>query len=264
MSLAFSLQTDGQLEVTNQVITMYLRCLAGDRPHSWIRWLPWAEYCYNTSYQTALKTTPFQVVYGRPPSALIPFQVRSTRVVAVDHQLHDRDIFLAEIKNRLLQAQALMKTSYDKNHCELEFAMGDWAWLCLNHCAATTIRESDYSKLGPKYFGPYEVCEKIGSVSYRLRLRLPAKTRIHDVFHIAFLKKFEVVSPGSVPPLPSIVRGRAVSQPDKVERARPTKDSWEVLVQWQGKTADEATWELLEQFKEDYPDFQVEDKLFLR
>jgi hypothetical protein len=84
------------------------------------------------------------------------------------------------------------------------------------------------------------------------------------VFHIAFLKKFEVVSPGSVPPLPSIVRGRAVSQPDKVERARPTKDSWEVLVQWQGKTADEATWELLEQFKEDYPDFQVEDKLFLR
>jgi hypothetical protein len=64
-------------------------------------------------------------VYGRSPSALIPFQVRSTRVVAVDRQLRDRDIFLAEIKDRLLQAQALMKTSYDKNHCELEFAMGD-------------------------------------------------------------------------------------------------------------------------------------------
>jgi hypothetical protein len=82
------------------------------------------------------------------------------------------------------------------------------------------------------------------------------------VFHIAFLKKFEGVPPGSVPPLPPIVRGRAVAQPDKVVRARPTKNSWEVLVQWQGKTAGEATWESLEQFKEDCPEFQLEDELF--
>jgi hypothetical protein len=73
MSSAFRPQTDGQSEVTNRVITMYLRCLVGDRPRSWIRWLPWVEYCYNTSYQTTLKTTPFQVVYGRPPPAMIPF-----------------------------------------------------------------------------------------------------------------------------------------------------------------------------------------------
>jgi hypothetical protein len=73
MSLAFRPQTDGQSKVTNRVITMYLRCLAGDMPRSWIRWLPWVEYCYNTSYQTKLKTTPFQVVYGRPPPAMIPF-----------------------------------------------------------------------------------------------------------------------------------------------------------------------------------------------
>lgn len=30
-------------------IGVYLRCLSGDRPRSWFRWLPWAEYCYNTS-----------------------------------------------------------------------------------------------------------------------------------------------------------------------------------------------------------------------
>jgi hypothetical protein len=114
--------------------------------------------------------------------------------------------------------------------------------------------------LGPKYFGSYEICEKIGAVSYRLRL--PAKAKIHDVFHIVFLKKFEGVPPGSIPPLPPIVRGGAVAQPDKVVRARPTKNSWEELVQWQGKTACEATWELLEQFKEAYPEFQLEDELF--
>jgi hypothetical protein len=59
LSSAFHPQTDGQSEVTNRTIVMYLRCLAGDRPCSWLRWLPWAEFCYNSSYQTALQATPF-------------------------------------------------------------------------------------------------------------------------------------------------------------------------------------------------------------
>jgi transposase InsO family protein len=33
-SSAFRPQTDGQSEVTNRIITVYLRCLAGDRPKS--------------------------------------------------------------------------------------------------------------------------------------------------------------------------------------------------------------------------------------
>jgi hypothetical protein len=59
MSSAFHPQSDGQTEVVNKVITMYLRCLTGDRPRQWVRWLPWAEFCYNTSYHTALRDTPF-------------------------------------------------------------------------------------------------------------------------------------------------------------------------------------------------------------
>jgi hypothetical protein len=50
MSSAFHPQSDGQSEVVNHVIMMYLHCLVGDRPKSWLRWLPRAEYCYNTSF----------------------------------------------------------------------------------------------------------------------------------------------------------------------------------------------------------------------
>lgn len=49
-SSAFRPQTDSQSEVANRVLSVYLRCLAGDRPRSWLRWLPWVEYCFNTSY----------------------------------------------------------------------------------------------------------------------------------------------------------------------------------------------------------------------
>jgi hypothetical protein len=73
LSFAFRPQTDGQFEVSNRIIAVYLRCLAGDQPRSWLRWLPWVEYCFNTSYQTALKMTPFKVVYGRPPLLMILF-----------------------------------------------------------------------------------------------------------------------------------------------------------------------------------------------
>jgi hypothetical protein len=39
MSTAFHPQTDGQSEVVNKVIAMYLHCVTGDRPRSWVDWL---------------------------------------------------------------------------------------------------------------------------------------------------------------------------------------------------------------------------------
>jgi hypothetical protein len=83
MSSAFHPQTDGQSEMVNKVITMYLRCLTGDRPRSWLQWLPWAEFCYN-SYHTALKCSPFKVVYGHDPLALISYQQVASKVAAAE------------------------------------------------------------------------------------------------------------------------------------------------------------------------------------
>lgn len=40
---------------------------AYERPWQQVRWLPWVEYCYNTVFHSATSTTPFAVVYGRPP-----------------------------------------------------------------------------------------------------------------------------------------------------------------------------------------------------
>jgi hypothetical protein len=56
LSSAFHPQTDSQSEVMNRIIAMYLHCQIGDRPRSWLQWLPWAEFCYNTSFQFAMKT----------------------------------------------------------------------------------------------------------------------------------------------------------------------------------------------------------------
>jgi hypothetical protein len=187
MSSVFHPQSDGQSEVVNRVITMYLRCLTGDRPKSWLRWLPWAEYYYNTSFQSALKCSPFKVVYGREPPTLMPYVPGAANVAAVDKQLQEQDKFLGEVKDQLIQAQVAMKQYQDKTRREASFQTGDWVWLRLQHRTTIGITPASKSKLALKFFGPYQVTAKIGNVSYHLKLS--DKACIHDVFHVSLLKK---------------------------------------------------------------------------
>jgi hypothetical protein len=88
-SSTFHPQTDGQLEAANRVIAMYLRCFTGDRPRQWLRWLPWAEYIYNTAYQSSLHEMPFRVVYDRDPPTIRSYEPGDTRVAAVAQEMEE-------------------------------------------------------------------------------------------------------------------------------------------------------------------------------
>jgi hypothetical protein len=171
MSTAFHPQTDGQSEVVNKVIAMHLRCVTGDRPRSWVDWLSWAEYCYNTSFHTALRATPFEVVYGRPPPPILPYTVGSAKTEAADALLRSRDEMLEEVRQRLLQAQQLSKKYYDASHRDMELDVGAWVWLRLLHRTAQSLDPQARRKLGPRYAGPFQVSERVGKVAYRLRLQ---------------------------------------------------------------------------------------------
>jgi transposase InsO family protein len=64
-STAYHPQTDGQTERTNQVLEDMLRACALQHGGSWDKSLPYAEFSYNNSYQTSLKMSPFEALYGR-------------------------------------------------------------------------------------------------------------------------------------------------------------------------------------------------------
>ncbi|KAL4366769.1 hypothetical protein GQ457_05G003480 [Hibiscus cannabinus] len=258
-SSAYHPQSDGQTKVVNRTNEMYLRCLSSDRPRQWVDWVPWAEYCYNTSYHTALGATPFQLVYGRNPPRLLSYVAGSTRIDAVDKALQNRDELLQNARDRLLQAQQQMKNTYDVGHRELNFKAGDWVWLRLQQYRQLTLTKQKHHKLLPKYFGPFKILNKIGTVAYQLEL--PVDSRIHDVFHVSLLKEYKGPQPAAIGDLPLVCDGKALPTPQAILRSRLNRGQQELLVQWAGCSQEDATWEPFEVLHAAYPEFELEDKL---
>jgi hypothetical protein len=179
----------------------------------------------------------------------------------VDALLRDRDNFLAEVRDRLLQAQAYTKKYYDAKHRPLEFSIGDWVLLRLLHRLAQSLVPGFRGKLSPRYAGPFQVTERIGPVAYRLQL--PEGAHIHDVFHVGVLKPFRGQPPSTSPGLPPLHNGRLLHQPACALRAQLRRGAWHVLIQWTDMAESDATWERVDEFKVRFPDFQLEDELFL-
>ncbi|KAI0519445.1 hypothetical protein KFK09_006893 [Dendrobium nobile] len=207
--------------------------------------------------------TPFKVLYGRDPPHLVHYSHRSTPVSAVDQHLKERDQVLDELKRHLLRAQQIMKKQADSKRRDIQFGVGDKVYLKLRPYKQRTIAQKRNEKLAARYFGPFEVEEKIGEVAYRLRL--PPTARIHPVFHVSQLRK--VVGEHAVSPeLPSTLSEdmEVTHEPLAVEGVRINeKGEKEVKIRWSGLPDYEATWEPLERIAVQFPAFHLEDKVVL-
>lgn len=187
MSTFYHPQTDGQTKRVNQCLEMYLRCNVHDSPSKWVSWLPLVELWYNSSYHSSLQCSPFKALYGYEPR-LASFPVISDNCQKFATELlQERDAHLELIKRNLAAAQISIKTKLTKTK-QIEFQVGDLVLLKLQPYAQTSVVNRPYPKLAFKFFGPYEVLERVGKAAYRVDL--PEGSLLHPVFHVSQLKPF--------------------------------------------------------------------------
>jgi hypothetical protein len=92
------------------------------------------------------------------------------------------------LKLHLQMAQDRIKNQANKHHIDCEFQVGDQVLLKLQPYAQSSLVNRPFPQLSFKYYGPYNVLERIGRAAYRLEL--PPDSRIHPVFHTSQLKQF--------------------------------------------------------------------------
>jgi hypothetical protein len=183
MSSAYHPQTDGQTERVNQCLETFLRCFVNATPKQWFHWLHLAEFWYNTSWHSALASSPFQVLYGHAPRSFGIDAADACPVTSLTDWLHERELMQHLVKQHLQRAQDRMKRQADKGRSERQFQVGTQVFLKLQPYVQSSLAPRANQKLAFKFFGPFVILERIGVVAYRLKL--PAASSIHPVFHVS-------------------------------------------------------------------------------
>ena len=70
----------------------------------------------------------------------------------------------------------------------LGFEVGDHVSLKVNPNRGV-VRFGKRGKLSPRFIGPFEILERMGSVAYRLGLP-PSMSGVQEVFHVSMLREY--------------------------------------------------------------------------
>ena len=86
-SSSYHPQSDGQTEIVNKCLEGYLCYFVSDKQTQWVKWLPLAEWWYNTSFHTVEKMTPFMALYGYHPPSITSSLRENSKVQAVEDHI---------------------------------------------------------------------------------------------------------------------------------------------------------------------------------
>ena len=92
------------------------------------------------------------------------------------------------IRRHLLTAQNRQKSYKNRRRRPLEFEVGDHVFLKVMPKRGV-VRFGKQGKLSPRFIGPFEILDRVGTVTYRLALT-PSLSGVHEVFHISMLRKY--------------------------------------------------------------------------
>lgn len=150
------------------------------------------------------------------------------------------------IRENLIKAQERINKYANRRRKEREFAVGDMVYLKIQPYKNTSFSLHRSLKLHPKFYGPFQVLERIGMVAYKLLL--PDSCQLHLVFHVSQLKKHlgSKVIPSPKLPLTDSEENLKVYPVAIIERRMVPRNNEPIiqwLIQWVNLPLEATTWE---------------------
>ena len=131
---------------------------------------------------------PCEALYGRPCRSPLGWTEVGERSITGPALIRDTSEKVSLIRQRLLTAQSRQKSYADVRRRPLEFEVGDHVFLKVMPKRGV-VRFGKRGKLSPRFIGPFEILERIGTIAYQLALP-PSMTSVHEVFHVSMLRKY--------------------------------------------------------------------------
>ncbi|MCG8409648.1 MAG: chromo domain-containing protein, partial [Phycisphaerales bacterium] len=218
---------------------------------SWEKVLPTVEMVINSMPNSSTGFSPFYLNYGREP--VMPVQLldgkEGVSTESVDSFIRRVNADWTLARENLKRSVDVQQRYYNKKHRDVGYTAGDMVLLSTRNLKIKGIP----GKLQKRFVGPFQVVETIGQQAYRLAL--PDTWKIHNVFHVSLLKRFNAASLQEDQPV-TPEDAPEIEEPfyevEKILRWRKVKKRNQIikqyLVLWKGFPVEDAQWIQAEQF----------------
>jgi hypothetical protein len=193
------------------------------------------------------------VLYGYEPRHFAIALDDAVSVPDLSVWLQERHVMNELVKQHLLRAKERMKRQADKGRSERVFQVGDWVFLKAQPYVQLSLAPRANQKLAFKFFVPFQVFARVGAVAYKLKL--PATTLVHPVFHVSQLKKMLGEHQQVTEALPDASFQWSILEKILQRRivTREVHQVAQVLIMWSNVAATLATREDVDALKQQFP-----------
>ena len=188
-SSAYHPESQGALERFHQTLKSMIRTYCSENKKDWDDGIHWLLFAARESVQESLGFSPFELVFGhnvRGPLKVMKEKLLSeTSPVQLNLLDYVSDFKLKLVraceiaKKNLRESQFKMKTKFDKKSVERHFDVGD---------KVLALLPMQGNSLQARYFGPYEIVEKISDVNYVIST--PERRKGQQLCHVNMLKSY--------------------------------------------------------------------------